>query len=504
MGILKALAGSRLPEKYHKFLDLPDRRASYRYSDTGHASLGAAARLLGDAEAAASGVYRLKSGREALGARLALIDAAEVSIDIQSYLIRYDIVGNLLSRHLVAAARRGVRVRLLMDDALTLGSDDGLTVLDGQDGIEVRVFNPFPRHRSRLLSFLLNFNVLNRRMHNKSFTVDNAVTIVGGRNIADEYYQTSATEEFLDEDLLAAGQVVDDVSRSFDEYWNAREACPVHFLRPALPDARAAAVVESAKTLMSEPAAREYVASLDLQFSESLLKGSIGLHAAAVRVIYDEPERIRSLVRNQASRTSRYLRELVSGADAEVVIVSPYFVPRAQGVDFLSALVRKGVRVIVITNSLASNNHSSVHAVYARYRKRLLRQGVELYELSSRRLSTASKDGMARLTLHSKVAVVDRCRVFVGSFNLDPRSLFLNTEMGLAVESKPLAEEIAGTILDALPEIAYRLELSDRSRLNWIQHAENGSIVHRSEPETRWRRRLLTRLMGLLPIESQM
>ena len=262
MAILKALVGTRLPEKYHKFLDLPERRSSYRYTDTRDTALGAMSALLSESETMRSGIYRLKSGREALGARLALIDTAEVSIDIQSYLIRYDIAGNLLSQRLVAAARRGVRVRLLMDDALTPGADDGLTVLDGHQGIEVRVFNPFPRHRSRLLSLMLNFNLLNRRMHNKSFTVDNAVTIVGGRNIADEYYQTSETEEFLDEDLLAAGEVVDAVGQSFDDYWNAREACPVHFLRPALPEAEAKTVIQSGLSLISEPRTQQYIESV--------------------------------------------------------------------------------------------------------------------------------------------------------------------------------------------------------------------------------------------------
>jgi putative cardiolipin synthase len=505
LGILKALVGARLPEKYRRFLDLPERRASFRYGDTRNTALGAVSAAIAADGEHRSGVYRLKSGREALGARLALIDVAEVSIDIQSYLIRYDISGNLLSQRLIEAARRGVRVRLLMDDALTPDSDDGLTVLDGCDGIEVRVFNPFPRHRSRVLSFLLNFNLLNRRMHNKSFTVDNAVTIVGGRNIADEYYQSSETEEFLDEDLLATGRVVDDVSRSFDEYWNAREACPVRFLRPMLPEAAANSLFEVGRRLVAEPRALAYVDSLDTGFADTLLGGGLRLEKARAEIIYDLPEKIRSLVRNKASRTSRHLGQVVSGANSEVIIVSPYFVPRRQGVDFLAALVRKGVRVVVVTNSLASTNHSSVHAVYARYRKPLLRQGIELYELSSENPATAADDiADSKLTLHSKVAIVDRRKAFVGSFNLDPRSLFLNTEMGLGVESAPVAGEIADAVLDALPALAYRLCLSPKSRLTWIQSRQGDETAYRTEPETRLLRRWLTRLMGLLPIESQM
>ena len=505
MAILKALVGTRLPEKYHKFLDLPERRSSYRYADTRNTALGAMSALVSETGPMRSGVYRLKSGREALGARLALIDAAEISIDIQSYLIRYDIAGNLLSQRLIAAARRGVRVRLLMDDALTPGSDDGLTVLDGHEGIEVRVFNPFPRYRSRLLSFLLNFNLLNRRMHNKSFTVDNAVTIVGGRNIADEYYQTSETDEFLDEDLLATGEVVDAVGESFDEYWNAREACPVHFLRPGLPEAEAEAVIQNGVSLLSEPRTQQYIASLDVNFAMQLVNGDIPIDKAHAEAIYDEPAKIRSLVGTRASRTIIFLHQLVSGAENEVIIVSPYFVPRRQGVDFLSTLVQKGVRVVVITNSLASTNHSSVHAVYARYRKRLLRQGIELYELSSQHPEAGSiPDGARKLTLHSKVAIVDRRAAFVGSFNLDPRSVFLNTENGLAIECAELAGEMAGAIMQAIPSLGYRLSLTERSRLNWSREGEDARLVYRTEPETRFARRWLARLMGLLPIESQM
>jgi putative cardiolipin synthase len=215
------------------------------------------------------------------------------------------------------------------------------------------------------------------------------------------------------------------------------------------------------------------VASLDVNFVTQLLNGAVPLSKAHAEAVYDEPEKIRSLVRNRDSRTIHYLRQLVSGAEKEVIVVSPYFVPRSQGVDFLSALVRTGVRVVVITNSLASTNHSSVHAVYARYRKPLLRQGVELYEISSEHPESGSVPGIARkLTLHSKVVIVDRRAAYVGSFNLDPRSLFLNTEMGLGVDCSPLADEVADAIMQAIPRLGYRLTLTERSRLNWSREGD--------------------------------
>ena len=503
MGILKALVGSRLPEKYRRYLGLPEVRPSFRYGDTRASPLGAFSAAIREETGNASGVYRLRSGREALGARLALIDAAELSIDIQSYLIRYDISGNLIALRLVEAARRGVRVRLLMDDALTLGSDDGLTVLDDHEGIEVRVFNPFPRHRSRVLSFMMNFNLLNRRMHNKSFTVDNGITIVGGRNIADEYYQTREDAEFIDEDVVAAGRVVDDVSRSFDEYWNAREACPVSFLKPGLSRSRIDEILLRARKMLSEPRALAYANSLEHDFTARLLKREISMHAATASAVYDRPEKIRRLLRDRTSRTTRYFVQLVSGAHSEVVIVSPYFVPQRAGVDFLSALVQKGVRVVVITNSLASTNHSSVHAAYARYRKPLLRQGIELYELSARHPDQPAGSA-TKMTLHSKVVIVDRKRMFVGSFNLDPRSVFLNTEGGLGIDCGGLGEEMAVAVSEALPRVAYQLGLDKRERLTWRLSTRAGSAVYRTEPETRLARRWLTRAMSVLPIESQM
>ena len=225
--------------------------------------------------------------------------------------------------------------------------------------------------------------------------------------------------------MLAAGEVVDAVGQSFDDYWNAREACPVHFLRPALPEAEAKTVIQSGLSLISEPRTQQYIESLEFNFATRLLGGAVPLSIANAEAVYDEPAKIRSLVRKQASGTSLYLQQLVSGAAEEVIIVSPYFVPRRQGVDFLSALVQKGVRVVVITNSLASTNHSSVHAVYARYRKPLLRQGVELYELSSQHPDSGGAPGiLQKLTLHSKVAIVNsKARLSIVSHRSIPPEL---------------------------------------------------------------------------------
>ncbi len=302
-------------------------------------------------------------------------------IDIQSYLIRDDVSGNLVALRLAAAADRGVRVRLLMDDALTHAIDAGLLSLDVHDNIEVRVFNPFPRRRSRLISFIANFNILNRRMHNKSFTVDNQVTIVGGRNIADEYFQSGGSAEFIDEDLLAIGGVVDDVSDGFDEYWNSPEAIPINAFNTMVPHSSFEDSAEQGRKFLENHRDSTFLNSVDDTLAQRLEGATLELLPARASVVLDYPDKIRRLLRRPSDMTSVFLQQMVAKAESELIVISPYFVPENAGVKFFGQLVENGVRVVIISNSLASTNHSSVHAVYARYRKPLLEKGIELYEL---------------------------------------------------------------------------------------------------------------------------
>ena len=501
MGMFTTLVGSRLPPKFQRFFKLPERVESRKVVDTIATALGRAVSSWLQREAATAGVYRLDSGYDALGARIGLIDAAEKAIDVQSYLIKDDVSGNLIALHLAGAADRGVRVRLLMDDALTDEVDSGLLSLDEHEKIEVRVFNPFPRRRSRFISLLANFNILNRRMHNKTFTVDNQVTIVGGRNLADEYYQTGGETEFIDEDVLVVGAPVDEVSDGFDEYWNSPEAIPMEAFDAMVAHSHVNLSLHEARKLIADHRDSLFLRNVHDELIDKLLNGNLELVSADVEVVQDYPDKVRNLVRRRPSVTSDYLQRMVSSARQELIIISPYFVPQKQGVEFFSSLARAGVRVIIVSNSLASTNHASVHAVYARYRKPLLRQGIELYELRPR-LETMPTD--SKLTLHSKVATVDRERMFVGSFNLDPRSLYLNTEMGVAVDSKQLAGDMASSILESLPETAYKLELSPKGKLQWLLQTAGVQEIITTEPQSSLWRRFRTKLMSLLPIEEQM
>ena len=507
MGMFETLVGSRAPQKYRKYFNLPERQDSWCIPGSYVSALDNAARNWLADKGDLCGVYRLQFGLDALCMRVGLIDRAEHSIDIQSYLVKDDVSGNLVAMKLVEAANRGVRVRLLMDDALTEPIDSGLLSLNEHVNIEVRVFNPFPRRRSRLISFIANFNILNRRMHNKSFTVDNAVTIVGGRNLADEYYQTRGSSQFLDEDLMAIGPVVQAVSDAFDQYWNTPEAIPISVFDKYIEHPTVNEVVSEGRRYLEKHGTNPLLAGLNDRLVTQLLDGGLPLHAAPAELVVDLPEKVRWLVRRQVGEVTEYLVKLVSTATRELIIVSPYFVPQRQGVDFFSAMVKKGVRVIIVTNSLASTNHESVHAVYARYRKPLLRQGVELYEIrSTPEPGPGDEDiaDLAPLTLHSKVAVVDRARLFVGSFNLDPRSFYINTEMGMVVDGPKMAATLASTGLDSLQKTAYRLRLNTRGRLTWHLDQDGANHVMTTEPETSFWRRLRTKLMALLPIEGQM
>lgn len=503
--MLSTLVGTRLPARYHRFFKLPERHPSTAIVDTADTTLGVYASDWLSLHNAANGVARLHNGAAALDIRLRLIALAESSIDIQSYLVRDDLSGNLIMMALLNAAERGIRVRLLMDDALTQPVDPGLLAVSKHENIDVRVFNPFPRHRSRFISFIANFNLLNRRMHNKTFTIDSQFTIVGGRNLADEYFDSSQINEYLDEDLLAIGNVVSDVSSGFDEYWNTRESMPIEFLGrpqslPSIPDL----LKEGQKFLEAQHGPHVYA---EERFDGELVLGEEGLSlvAASTELVLDHPDKVRGLTRAQVGETSDYLRKMAAEAEQELVVVSPYFVPLKAGVDFFASVVKRGVRVVIVTNSLASTNHSSVHAVYARYRKPLLLNGIELYELRPTSETRSEAEALSvKVTLHSKVTVVDRAKLFVGSFNLDPRSLYINTEMGMAVESEQLASSMAESIELILPRLTYRLDLTKSGALCWSFSQDGVEETLKKEPHTTFWRRLSTWLMSLLPIEGQM
>lgn len=457
-----------------------------------------------------TGVYALKDGRSAFATRGMLIEAAQRSLDVQYYVWHDDISGNLLLAGLRRAAARGVRVRLLLDDNGIAGLDPMLAALDALPNVEVRLYNPFVQRTFRSLGYLTDFRRLNRRMHNKSLTADNAASVIGGRNVGDEYFAANEQVNFADLDLLAIGQVVGDVSGVFDEYWNSASAYPFGAVvkqpagdADALLQARLAA-------LGGEPARREYLAALEAStVVRDHLAGHLPFEWVRARVLADDPAK--TLHRGSPAAGTMLLSRLVDVVGAPqstFYVISPYFVPMAAGTDAFRELTGRGVAVHVLTNSLAATDVLAVHAGYAMRRKALLEAGVQLFELQP----TARPDGTlgdwVRLlggsgaSLHAKAFAVDGQRAFVGSFNFDPRSADLNTEMGFVVDSPVLAGEIRRLFEATLPHVAYEVRLDPQGRLEWVDRSGATERIFTREPAAGPIRRATAQVAAWLPIES--
>ncbi len=491
--------------------DVP-RTESVALIDTDDTVLGRkyAAEAAGHADGE-SGFYPLPDGIDALAARLLMAEQAEQSIDLQYYLIKNDIVGRALLHALLRAADRGVRVRLLLDDVFTAGYDVGMAALQNHPNFEIRIFNPFNRgFAGRALGSVADFGRVNRRMHNKSFTVDNQVTIVGGRNIADEYFAARTDVNFGDLDVIGIGPVVHEVSQMFDLYWNHQAALPVaaFYDESENPDGDLQTLRETladAYANVPNTAYREAVLDRYTKFART----DAGIFRwSGYRLVYDSPDKgVKSHSGDIKLIALELVEELIT-AKQQMIIVSPYFVPRERGIEALSAQVAKGVDVLVITNSLAANNQFSVHGGYAPSRKPLLENGVKIYEarpdsdIAGAELVAASG---AKATLHTKAFVVDRDEIFIGSFNFDPRSANLNTEMGVIIRDPGLASEMADRVFDRLKGDAYELFLDDDGDLHWRGwDADGKEYVEDKEPQTSWWDRFLAGFMRVLPIRSQL
>jgi putative cardiolipin synthase len=404
-------------------------------------------------------------------------------------------------------------VRLLLDDNNTSGLDPTLVALDSHPNIEVRLFNPFVVRKPRLLGFLTDFSRLNRRMHNKSFTADNQATIIGGRNIGDEYFGAGEGALFVDLDVLAVGPVVQEVSEDFDRYWMSDSAYPAdRLLAPASSrhhgriEPRLPSATHSAKS-------RDYVEAIrERPLFTELLEGRVPFEWAPVRMISDDPAKGLGRIERDDLLFSK-LAVSLGKPEHLLELVSGYFVPAEAGTRVLAELAARGVKVTILTNSLEATDIPIVHAGYARRRKPLLRAGVQIFELrrpdaaegpSRKTAGTGSRGSRlsgAGSALHAKTLGVDRSRVFVGSFNFDPRSANLNTELGFVIEDPPLAERIHAAFEQLAPHRTYEVQLSRSGRLYWIELRGGTEVRHDTEPgASRWRR-FKVAILSHLPIE---
>ncbi|AZG15905.1 phospholipase D family protein [Cupriavidus sp. H18C2] len=496
------------------------RTPSYAATDTGNTLL---ARSLAPRLAKNPGqsiFYPLGAGPDALTARMALARAAQKTLDIQYYIYDIDTTGSALLGEIIDAADRGVRVRILMDDIHTAKQDKVWAALDSHPNIEVRIFNPFANRKARWLEMVWDFGRLNRRMHNKQMTVDNLVSIMGGRNIGDAYFSAKPDMAFSDLDVMVAGPVVPAASKVFDEYWNSEMAYPVATLTPEGKEAP-----EELKAFRKRIEARGDLARaspfvqelLDSGLAKGIEVGHLPGFMGGARVIADKADKIEEDEDDPSTHAIPQLRAMLEKAQTELVLVSPYFVPDDENEKWLAGIARRGVKVRVLTNSFAATDVSAVHAGYAPRRKALLRAGVELWELKATAAnaelarSRSTKHRMfasSRASLHAKAYAVDRHLLFIGSMNLDPRSIKLNTEMGVVLDSPALSRQLVEDMDRRLIDIAYRVELKKDANgaesLTWTTRNNGKEETFDSEPDMNVWQRMGIGVLQWLPVEDQL
>jgi putative cardiolipin synthase len=484
-----------------------NRQDSYALQDTETTFLGQLFKRQSPEHPGKSGVLLLVNGLDAFVARALLAEKAERSIDVQYYMFHQDTVGQMLINSLIKAADRGVRVRMLIDDMYGDEADDIWTALDSHPHMEVRLFNPFARGSSKNLQFITRFSEVNHRMHSKSFTVDNQATIVGGRNIGDEYFDADQDLAFADIDVLATGPVVDGVSDAFDQYWNSRYAYSASLLAGQATSDALAAVKRHLEGFQGTEPAQRYLAALnDSNLANSLRAGTTTFDWAEAQVIHDPWEKQERGENWQEELLISQLWPFMKAAEDELLIVSPYFIPGRKGAEALCELSNNGVRIRILTNSLASNDVSAVHAGYSRYRKQLLEAGVELYELDEEIKKEVLKrftwlPGLSKSSLHAKTMVLDQRAMFVGSMNLDPRSLQINNEIGILFSNQKVAGLSALTFSENINKVAFKVELGPNGSLLWKVERDGEEFVYPDEPYVTFWNKLTVWFIRLLPVE---
>jgi cardiolipin synthase C len=494
-----------------------ERHPSQAILDTAQTQLGVAVAPELATHPGMSGYHPMSSGPDAFVARVALVRAAERTLDVQYYDFHADKIGATLLNELLAAADRGVRVRLLLDDLHTSGRDATLAAVDSHPNVEVRLFNPFGHRHARALDYVSDYSRVNRRMHNKSISADSQISIVGGRNIGDEYFGASTELAFSDFDVIAIGPVVAEVSAEFDKYWNSDVVYPLSALKIATASVADLAEVrlklaKYVQTLSATP----YVAALRAtDLAQSLRQHDVSIFWGTGTLIADQPSKVTLPPEDSSTHAMPKVRKILESSTQELILVSPYFVPGKAGKRWLQDLAHRGVAVKILTNSFAATDVRITNSAYSRYRKDLLRAGLELYELKpSLDRQSMSTEGhsksakSAKSSLHAKTYVSDGLRLLIGSMNLDPRSAALNTEMGLVIDSETLGAVIRDRFLSQLSEDAYRVELDTsadpKGRLVWVTRENGQDVRYDSEPGLKFFDKFLRVLEYALPIEKQL
>ena len=450
--------------------------------------------------------FLLNDGLTALDWRLRAIDTATENIDLQTFLWTFDTAGSLVLDHLVEAADRGVKVKMLIDDTFLAGEEEMLLQLHKHPNIQYRVYNPFKRRAdnaaTRWALNLAEFSRLDHRMHNKAMVIDNRVAIVGGRNLADEYFGLHDKANFRDMELIVGGPVVKKIAREFDSYWNDRWVVPIDYLShvktsPADLDA-ARKVRQQHQHLHSEE-----TEELLVQRWRTLIDNSVRGRAT---LLADKPPEDNPAEADEAPvEVANALVDIFNRAKQEIIIVSAYLIPTERIETVIGDSVKRGVKVRILTNSIASNNHLIAHSAYRNHINSLLQNGAELHEVridaDDRELYMLSPVQTKMLALHTKALVIDHDKVFIGSTNLDPRSLRVNTEMGLLVESKELNKILRDAINpDFRTTNAWHLKYDKNNQVTWV----SDDVVLMEQPATSFMQRIEDWFFSHLPIEEEL
>jgi cardiolipin synthase C len=453
-----------------------------------------------------SGIHTLRQAHDAFASRSLLAQTAEKTLDIQYYIWKEDLTGTLLFKSVVDASSRGTRVRLLLDDNGISGLDESLAALNLYPNIEVRLFNPFLLRWPKWMGFITNFAKLNRRMHNKSFTADNQASIVGGRNIGDEYFGAGTGQLFDDLDVLLIGQVVQEISEDFDTYWNSPLSIPIDQIVKNTREKELKKFSYTLSEIETNPETADYIGVLrNSNFIQDLFSGKLEMVWADVRLVSDNPSKILNKSKPEQNLMQQ-IQKIAGEPQEELILVSPYFVPTRAGVKVFKNMAERGVNVRVLTNSLHATDVKVVHAGYEKRRIDLIKAGIQLFEMKrfsddKKFREQAGPFGSSGTSLHAKTFSVDGRRIFVGSFNFDPRSIHLNTEMGVVIESPSLANDIRTIFDQRVPENSYEVRLDKNGKVHWIERTDKGEIIHKREPQTGFLQLIFLRFLSYLPIE---
>ena len=505
---------STLPK--HKIESIPETTLQV---DTAQTTLAQIIQPLQEQHPDLTGYLVLFEPLEALATRLSLIDKAEKRLDLQYYIWDNDKVGSLALHALIRAADRGVKIRLLIDDNNAKSTEGIFLALAQHPNIEVKLFNPYRFRKYRALDMILDLKRINRRMHNKSFIADHQVALIGGRNMTNQYYNVSDNYQFSDVDVMLVGTAVKDISHSFDEYWSHEYAYKV---QEVVNQSAHHLSYESLKRQLDEHYERVTVQNyLDLtsnsQAIDSLMSRDIQLDWVKAEVVKDSPDKIKSKAKKKEHLNFQLIQHLEQ-PEKNVDLISAYFVPEKKGAKMLTDLAEDGIKVRVLTNSFKANDVAVVHAFYGKYRQDLLEHGVQLYEFlpaldkndldrHTEALAKKAKvnlKGLSRSSLHAKLMALDEKQVFIGSFNFDPRSAYLNTEIGVLLNSPPLARAVHTTMDENLSKYAYKLVLDANKKITWQRQTPQGPVIYTKEPRMKWWQRAGIKMLSWLPIEGFM